>query len=90
MLTRKFIIQGRVQGVGYRYFAQRCARDRGVTGYAKNLWDGDVEVVAQGEKAALDLFAYDLRQGPRSSHVNRVIEEDVEITSFEDFRIEFY
>ncbi len=90
MLTRKYIIHGRVQGVGYRYFAQRCARDRGVVGYAKNLWDGDVEVAAQGDQVALDLFASDLRQGPSVSRVERVVEDDVDMPPFAGFGIEFY
>ena len=48
-LARKFIVSGRVQGVGYRFFAERCANRLGVSGYVKNCWDGTVEVYAVGD-----------------------------------------
>jgi len=90
MLTRTYIVKGRVQGVGYRYFAERCARERGVTGYARNMWDGDVEVVAQGDPKTLDAFGHDLRRGPRSARVDQVIEDDKEMSPFDAFRIEMF
>ncbi len=45
----RFIVRGRVQGVGYRYFARKSAESLGLTGFARNLADGSVEVVAEGE-----------------------------------------
>ncbi|MBI2839052.1 MAG: acylphosphatase [Acidobacteria bacterium] len=89
MLTRRYIVKGRVQGVGYRYFVLRCARERGLTGYAKNLWDGDVEVVAQGDSEALDALETDLRRGPRAAHVLDVARDDIETPPFDGFGIEF-
>lgn len=66
-------IRGRVQGVGFRYHVSNRARQIGVTGYVRNLWDGSVEVVAEGDKARLDrLLAY-LQVGPRSASVREVV-----------------
>ncbi len=48
-IAKKFLITGRVQGVGYRYFAERWASQLGICGYVKNLWDGNVEVYAIGD-----------------------------------------
>lgn len=89
MQARKFIVRGRVQGVGYRYFVLRCARERGVVGCARNLWDGDVEVVAQASPEVLDLFEADLRRGPRAAHVTGIVSEEVDLPPFRDFGIEF-
>ncbi len=63
------LVSGRVQGVGYRAFAQRKARELGLTGYAENLPDGRVEVVAEGEEDDLKRFLEFLKQGPRLAEV---------------------
>jgi acylphosphatase len=68
----KAIIHGRVQGVGYRFFAERYAMELGITGYAKNLDNGDVEVVAQGDKSSLDTYLAKLHEGPRLSKVTKI------------------
>ncbi len=65
-----------VQGVGYRYFAQRVAGELGISGYAKNLSDGRVEVYAIGKPEALDSFRTSLERGPRSAEVSSVESED--------------
>jgi acylphosphatase len=65
-----------VQGVGYRYFAQRVAHQLGIQGYAKNLSDGRVEVYAIGQPEALDSYRTSLARGPRSAEVSRVEAED--------------
>ena len=70
--ARRFLISGRVQGVGYRYFAERSAHETGVTGWARNLDDGRVEVHANGTAAQLDDFEALLRQGPRFADVRSV------------------
>lgn len=62
-------VQGRVQGVGYRYFAINEAVYYSLTGWAKNLPDGDVKVVAEGESGALEKFTEALRRGPMMSRV---------------------
>ena len=66
------LVSGRVQGVGYRAFAQRKARELGLTGYAENLPDGRVEVVAEGEEDDLKRFLEFLRQGPRLAEVTSI------------------
>jgi acylphosphatase len=63
MPARRFLISGRVQGVGFRYFAQRSAREVGVSGWARNLDDGRVEVHANGTPAQLEDFESRLRLG---------------------------
>ncbi|MGA2631643.1 MAG: acylphosphatase [Terriglobia bacterium] len=72
--ARKYIISGRVQGVGYRFFAERVANQLGLRGYVKNLWDGNVEAYAIGEEAQLEEFRRRLAEGPRMSHVTAVQE----------------
>ncbi|AEB12088.1 acylphosphatase [Marinithermus hydrothermalis] len=66
------LIRGRVQGVGFRAFAQKKALELGLSGYAENLSDGRVEVVAEGEEALLEQFLAFLQQGPRLSRVEGV------------------
>ncbi|MBI4860404.1 MAG: acylphosphatase [Candidatus Riflebacteria bacterium] len=68
----EFIVTGTVQGVGYRYFAQRVAVRLGVRGFVRNLPDGSVQVVAQAGPAVLDELAGLLREGPRFSEVEAV------------------
>jgi acylphosphatase len=74
--AKKFVISGRVQGVGYRYFAEHWAGQLGITGYVKNLWDGTVEAYAIGEADALEEFKLRLAEGPRSARVTGVSESD--------------
>src|SRR5262245_24642888 len=80
MVAKDFVISGRVQGVGYRYFAQDAAARRGIRGYARNLFNGDVEVHAEGDAAALQLFKQDLQRGPRMSNVTKVVESESAVT----------
>jgi len=79
-MARRFVISGRVQGVGFRAFAEREARQIGVTGWVRNLDDGRVEVQANGSETQLDQFEGMLRQGPRWSDVRGV--ETLEIAVF--------
>jgi acylphosphatase len=66
------VIRGFVQGVGFRMYAQRQARKHGVTGYVRNLSNGDVEIVAQGEAEAVARLIDWARQGPPSAQVDEV------------------
>jgi acylphosphatase len=68
----RFIVTGRVQGVGYRYFVMREADALGITGFARNLPDGSVEVVSEGSAGALEIFAGRLAQGPAFAAVESV------------------
>ena len=72
-MTKRYLVSGRVQGVGFRYFVQREATRLGLVGYAANLADGQVEVLAIGEAPALDQLEQALGRGPRSAHVTSVV-----------------
>lgn len=74
MIARRFIVRGRVQGVGFRYFALRAARQAGVVGTVRNLADGNVEAIAEGAPAAVAGFKTALEQGPSYGHVAQVDE----------------
>ena len=78
-IAKKFLITGRVQGVGYRYFADRWASQLGICGYVKNLWDGNVEVYAIGDAWALEELKHQLAEGPRSAHVTAIDESDEQV-----------
>jgi len=85
--ARKYVISGRVQGVGFRYFAERVATELGVTGWARNLGDGRVEVHANGTREQLDDFEGRLRMGPDYADVRGFeVMEDV-VTDASEFRI---
>ena len=75
-LARKYLVSGRVQGVGYRVFVQRTARELGVRGWARNLEDGRVEVVGIGHARQLDDLEGELRLGPPGADVRHVAVED--------------
>ena len=78
MLTsRRFVIGGRVQGVGFRYFVQSVAVRESIRGWVRNLDDGRVETAAAGEPEAMDRFERAIRQGPPAARVDRV---DVDAT----------
>ncbi|MGK2924428.1 MAG: acylphosphatase [Lysobacterales bacterium] len=72
MACRLFRIEGRVQGVWFRESTRRAAVPLGITGYAKNLADGSVEVLACGEPAALDRLTEWLKHGPPMARVTQV------------------
>jgi len=85
-MTRRFLVSGRVQGVGYRYFARKEAMRLGLVGYAGNMADGRVEVVANGEARALAEFEAVLGRGPLVADVTNVVSEPVQVTeSFTTF-----
>jgi acylphosphatase len=71
-MIRRFTVTGHVQGVGFRWFVARHARSLGLSGYAHNLDDGRVEVVATGDEPALARLEELLRSGPANAHVTGV------------------
>lgn len=75
MPAMRFVVKGRVQGVGYRYFALREAQALGVAGFARNLADGSVEVVAEADAALLRDLEARLREGPSFAEVASVESE---------------
>jgi acylphosphatase len=66
------VIEGRVQGVSFRYYTSQTARRLGLTGWVANRWDGNVEIVAEGPQAALSELLAFLYQGPPSAVVTNV------------------
>jgi acylphosphatase len=75
--ANRYIVVGRVQGVGYRYFVLRQAEALGLTGYARNRPDGSVEVVAEGAEGLLAQLEESLREGPSFSMVTAVEREAI-------------
>lgn len=86
-VARRFFVSGMVQGVGYRFFAQRTAQRLGIAGYARNLRDGRVEVYAVGSAAVLEGLRVELRRGPGAAQVSGIEEEHAPIEA--RFALEF-
>ncbi|MEQ1762451.1 MAG: acylphosphatase [Pyrinomonadaceae bacterium] len=89
MIARRFFVNGMVQGVGFRYFAQRSAAKHQVKGFVRNMPDGRVETFAQGSESQVNGFRDDIATGPRFSKVDDIEEivEDIDL-AFSTFRIE--
>lgn len=87
MTTRRYVVRGQVQGVGFRWFVARQAHRLGLRGFVRNMDDGSVEVVAQGPDSAVDELARSLIQGPARARVSRVENTDVphDIQAFSSF-----
>jgi acylphosphatase len=83
----RYLVTGRVQGVGYRYFALRHAQELGVAGFVKNLPDGSVEVVAEAPEGPLRTFEERLRRGPSFSDVTGVARARLPDRGAEGFHI---
>jgi acylphosphatase len=77
-IARRFIVSGRVQGVGFRYFALDAARREGLHGYVTNRDDGAVEAVAEGESESVERFERALRRGPSKSRVEQVTVDEID------------
>ncbi len=84
------VVEGDVQGVGYRVFVVRSAGPLGLRGWVRNRFDGSVEVMAEGERDSLEALLRDLRAGPRASVVREVRVEWLPATSaYSDFRVRY-
>ena len=79
-IARRFFISGRVQGVGFRYFVHDAATIEGVTGYVRNLPDGRVEALIEGDDEAVDRVELALRRGPSHARVDSFDVESIEPT----------
>jgi acylphosphatase len=87
--ARRFVVRGRVQGVGFRWFVEREAHVLGVSGWVRNNADGSVEVLAQGTRDQLLGLRSRLRQGPRAARVDDVEESEVgPVAGLSSFRID--
>jgi acylphosphatase len=76
-LARRIVVSGRVQGVGFRFFAEAAARREGLHGWVRNLPDGRVEISAEGEAEALERFERSVRHGPAGARVDEVEVVDI-------------
>ena len=77
IVARRYVIGGRVQGVGFRYFTEAAAVREGILGWVRNMPDGRVEVSAEGDADALEPFERSLRHGPPHARVERVDVDDM-------------
>ena len=92
MLKRVHVYySGRVQGVGFRMTAEETARQFGVVGWVKNLRDGRVEVLAEGEEATLKQFLDAIRQGPMKNFIRDIdLSWDDAVNTFDEFDIRYF
>ena len=89
MDCRRFVVRGRVQGVGFRWFVEREARTLGVAGWVRNNADGSVEILAMGTREQLVALRGRLRDGPRAARVDAVDEHEAQpVRGLNTFRIE--
>ena len=79
-VARRFLVSGRVTGVGFRYFTLDVARGEGVTGHVRNLSDGRIEVLAEGDEQSLGRLETALRRGPSRARVDEVTVDAVPVT----------
>jgi acylphosphatase len=86
-MARKWVVSGRVQGVGFRNYVQKHALRAGVTGYAKNLADGTVEVHGVGGEEGLNRLSGYVRRGPMLADVRTVDEQLAEVVRYDGFQI---
>jgi acylphosphatase len=87
--ARRYVVQGRVQGVGFRWFVQRRATALGLTGYVRNLDEGHVEVLAVGSPKTLDQLRSELWRGPVGAGVAAVQESEAPVETFRTFEISY-
>jgi acylphosphatase len=87
VIARRAVVTGRVQGVGFRFFAERAAREAGVRGWVRNAVDGSVETVAEGEEEAVTSYLERLHKGPVGSRVIGVSVEELEPRRYASFEI---
>jgi acylphosphatase len=81
----RFVVHGKVQGVGYRFFARTCAEALGITGWVRNREDGTVEAHAEGAPEQLEEFGFDLSRGARYARVSRVDRGAAEVEGHSEF-----
>jgi acylphosphatase len=88
-ITRRYLVQGRVQGVGFRWFVEREAQILGITGWVRNNYDGTVETLATGTRHQHAELHKRLRQGPRAARVDNIeVIEAQAVAGLKTFRIE--
>jgi acylphosphatase len=86
--TRRYVVTGRVQGVGFRWFVEREAAVTGVTGWVRNRQDGSVEVMATGTREQHSALRRKLQEGPRAARVDQVHDTAAPFLESQSFHIE--
>jgi len=89
MFARRYIVKGRVQGVGFRYFTHQIAQELGVRGWVKNLPNGTVEVYAEGDEDPIEQLLTGIKKGPSLGFVEDVEVGEVEPEGYRGFSIEW-
>ena len=87
MKLMHIIISGRVQGVGFRYFAVSLASRYHITGWVRNLYDGDVEMEAEGNSTRLTLFLQEIQEGNRFVRVRNMEISEIPLAHDKDFKV---
>ncbi|MEM1578135.1 MAG: acylphosphatase [Archaeoglobaceae archaeon] len=87
MKAVEIYVDGIVQGVGFRYFTLRIARELGIKGFVKNLSDGRVYIYAVGEEDTLEKFVSSVKRGPPLAVVKNVVVKDSELKPFDKFEV---
>jgi acylphosphatase len=87
IIARRFLVRGRVQRVGFRYFAEEMARIEGINGFVRNLPDGRVEVLAEGDAESVVRFERAIRRGPTGARVDDIETESLDPAGLVTFRI---
>lgn len=87
MIARQAVVSGRVQGVGFRFFAVRTARETGVKGWVRNLSDGTVETAVEGGEEAVATYLERLRKGPIGGKVVSLTVKEIPSQDFGSFQI---
>ena len=88
LVRRRYIVKGRVQRVGFRFFVENAAQREGIQGYVRNQHDGSVQIVAEGDVDAMQRFEMAVRRGPAGARVEDVDTVEVEASGrFAGFRV---
>lgn len=87
MTVRRAVVRGMVQGVGFRFFAERTARALGIRGWVRNRADGTVETVAEGDEASVGEYLALLKRGPSGARVDEVVVEEASVGEFASFEV---
>ncbi len=89
MITKRLYLRvyGMVQGVGFRYFVYRIAKNLDIKGFVRNMPDGSVEIEAEGEERSLDEFVKRVNEGPPAALIERVITVEIPVVGDRDFEI---
>ncbi len=88
-IAKHILIKGRVQGVGFRYFTKKNAANKGIKGWVRNLRDGRVEAVVQGNKEDVEQILSIISTGPLHSKVTNMEIEELDVEDFEGFEVRY-